>query len=245
MTEDDGGAAPTCHRRWLVQGNAVAGTQRHVDPGTRPDRRRRPGRGTRDRLMSGGDGLDRHRVRRRDLAGTAAHVDQSDPADRRPPTALRFRSAEMAAAAMIPGWPGCAVTAMISDSSPGARGTVTPWPPCADGEMTHRRQPGAHGDPWHAPARSVPNARGQAGDRAGGTNHQNEEPAVAVACAVLGGAMAAEGRFEEARHWLGRAERIFQPETEPSIGMHRIKFCGLDFGDPGFARQPGSPSAWQ
>lgn len=36
-------------------------------------------RGARDRLIPSEDSLDRHRVRRRDLAGTAAHVHQPDP----------------------------------------------------------------------------------------------------------------------------------------------------------------------
>jgi DNA-binding CsgD family transcriptional regulator len=58
-------------------------------------------------------------------------------------------------------------------------------------------------------------------------HHRDEEPAVAAAYAMLGSAMVVQGRFEEARRWLGRAERILQPATEPSIGMRRATYTGL------------------
>jgi LuxR family transcriptional regulator, maltose regulon positive regulatory protein len=53
------------------------------------------------------------------------------------------------------------------------------------------------------------------------------EPTAAVACAVLGGAMAAEGRLEEAWRWLGLAERALQPEAEPGIGTEEARYAGL------------------
>jgi DNA-binding CsgD family transcriptional regulator len=57
--------------------------------------------------------------------------------------------------------------------------------------------------------------------------HWSEEPTVAVAYGVLCGVMAAQGRFSEAWQWLGRAERILQPEAEPSMGMLRNSDVGL------------------
>jgi LuxR family transcriptional regulator, maltose regulon positive regulatory protein len=46
----------------------------------------------------------------------------------------------------------------------------------------------------------------------------SEEPVVAVAYTVLGGAMAAQGQLAEAERWLGRAACTLQPEVEPAIG---------------------------
>jgi hypothetical protein len=91
------------------------------------------------------------------------------------------------------------MTAMIGDSSPGASGTVMAWPRSADGEVVHGRA---------AEHTVVPGVLRRAQHRAQWSrqaielaepHHRDEEPTVAVACAVLGGAMAAQGRFEEAR----------------------------------------------
>ncbi|MGW5362486.1 CoA transferase [Actinopolymorpha pittospori] len=87
------GTMAALHRRAIeggfVPGETVADTQRHVGRGTRPARRRRPRRGARDRYVPCGDGLDRHRVRRRDRAGAAAEVHQPEPADPPAPRTLR------------------------------------------------------------------------------------------------------------------------------------------------------------
>jgi LuxR family transcriptional regulator, maltose regulon positive regulatory protein len=48
----------------------------------------------------------------------------------------------------------------------------------------------------------------------------SDEPVVAVAYTVLGGAMVAQGRLAEAEGWLGHAARILQAEVEPAVGMH-------------------------
>lgn len=46
-----------------------------------------------------------------------------------------------------------------------------------------------------------------------------EDPAVGVAYTMLGGAMLARGRLEEADRWLGRAERALQVESEPVVNL--------------------------
>jgi len=134
------------------------------------------------------------------------------------------------------------MTVMIRDSSPGARGTVMPWPRSADGDvlqgpaekkvgsgMPRRAQRGAR---WsrHAIEPAEP-------------HHRAGEPAVAVACAVLSGAMVAQGRLEEAWRWLGRAERALQLEAEPSIGMHRTKYAGLISEILDLLAQPSQPAS--
>jgi LuxR family transcriptional regulator, maltose regulon positive regulatory protein len=48
----------------------------------------------------------------------------------------------------------------------------------------------------------------------------SDEPFVAVAYTVLGGAMVSQGRLAEAERWLGHAARTLQPEVEPAVGMH-------------------------
>jgi LuxR family transcriptional regulator, maltose regulon positive regulatory protein len=48
----------------------------------------------------------------------------------------------------------------------------------------------------------------------------SEEPFVAVAYAVLGGAMVAQGQLAEGERWLGHAARTLRPEVEPADGMH-------------------------
>jgi LuxR family maltose regulon positive regulatory protein len=48
----------------------------------------------------------------------------------------------------------------------------------------------------------------------------SDEPFVAVAYTVLGGAMVSQGRLAEAERWLGHAARILQPAVEPAVGMH-------------------------
>jgi LuxR family maltose regulon positive regulatory protein len=47
-----------------------------------------------------------------------------------------------------------------------------------------------------------------------------EEPFVAVAYTVLGGAMVSQGRLAEGERWLGHAARTLQPDVEPAVGMH-------------------------
>jgi LuxR family transcriptional regulator, maltose regulon positive regulatory protein len=47
-----------------------------------------------------------------------------------------------------------------------------------------------------------------------------EEPITGAAYAVLGGAMVAQGRLEDAERWFGRAERTLRAEVEPAVGMN-------------------------
>jgi LuxR family transcriptional regulator, maltose regulon positive regulatory protein len=47
----------------------------------------------------------------------------------------------------------------------------------------------------------------------------SDEPVVAVAYAVLGGAMVSQGRLAEGERWLGHATRTLRPEVEPAVGM--------------------------
>jgi LuxR family transcriptional regulator, maltose regulon positive regulatory protein len=47
----------------------------------------------------------------------------------------------------------------------------------------------------------------------------SDEPIVAVAYAVLGGAMVSQGRLAEGERWLGHATRTLRPEVEPAVGM--------------------------
>jgi DNA-binding CsgD family transcriptional regulator len=72
-------------------------------------------------------------------------------------------------------------------------------------------------------------------------HHPDEAPAVAVAYAVLGGAMVGQGRFEEARRWLGRAERLLQPGAEPGSGIHRTRYASLISEIVDLLACPGSP----
>jgi LuxR family transcriptional regulator, maltose regulon positive regulatory protein len=48
----------------------------------------------------------------------------------------------------------------------------------------------------------------------------SDEPFVAVAYTVLGGAMISQGRLAEGERWLGHAARTLQPEVEPAVGVH-------------------------
>jgi LuxR family transcriptional regulator, maltose regulon positive regulatory protein len=48
----------------------------------------------------------------------------------------------------------------------------------------------------------------------------SDEPFVAVAYTVLGGAMVSQGRLAEAERWLGHAARTLHQEVEPAVGMH-------------------------
>jgi LuxR family maltose regulon positive regulatory protein len=48
----------------------------------------------------------------------------------------------------------------------------------------------------------------------------SDEPFVAVAYTVLGGAMVSQGRLAEAERWLGHAARTMHQEVEPAVGMH-------------------------
>jgi LuxR family maltose regulon positive regulatory protein len=48
----------------------------------------------------------------------------------------------------------------------------------------------------------------------------SDEPFVAVAYTVLGGAMVSQGRLAEGERWLGHAARILRPDVEPAVGMH-------------------------
>jgi LuxR family maltose regulon positive regulatory protein len=47
-----------------------------------------------------------------------------------------------------------------------------------------------------------------------------DEPFVAVAYTVLGGAMVSQGRLAEGERWLGHAARTLRPDVEPAVGMH-------------------------
>ena len=107
---------------------------------------------------------------------------------------------------------------MLSDSSPGARETVTPWPRFPDGEMMHGREAKHNVSPrrLRLAQRGAPWSTQGAG--LAESHHMSAEPMVAVACALLCGVMIAQGRFGEARRWLGHAEPMFQPEAEPGIG---------------------------
>jgi LuxR family maltose regulon positive regulatory protein len=48
----------------------------------------------------------------------------------------------------------------------------------------------------------------------------SDEPFVAVAYTVLGGAMVSQGRLAEAERWLGHAARTLHQDVEPAVGMH-------------------------
>ncbi len=111
------------------------------------------------------------------------------------------------------------MTAMIDDSWSGAPETVVPWPRSVGGAVTRAGEARRRGH------RAAPRSR-QAIELAE-PPHRSDEPTVAVAYGVLCGVMAAQGRFREAWQWLGRAERILQPEAEPSIGMLRNSDVGL------------------
>ena len=53
-----------------------------------------------------------------------------------------------------------------------------------------------------------------------GQHGWSDEPFVAVAYTVLGGAMVSQGRLAEAERWLGHAARTLHQEVEPAVGMH-------------------------
>jgi ATP/maltotriose-dependent transcriptional regulator MalT len=138
---------------------------------------------------------------------------------------------------------GSVMTAMTTDAWSGAHETVAPWPRSARDDVMHAgpaRRNGIPGQPRHArhaaqwTRRAIELAEPQ--DR-------SDEPTVAVACAVLCGAMVAQGRFGEAWHWLGRAERILQLEGEPSTGMLRHNDIGLFSQILGLLAPPGQPAA--
>jgi DNA-binding CsgD family transcriptional regulator len=133
------------------------------------------------------------------------------------------------------------MTAMISDSSPGARGTVTRGPWRVGGEVM------VAGEAKKVVTGKLRRARREAQwsrqvIEPAASNHGSEEPAVAVAYAVLGGAMVAHGRLEEAWRWLGLAERALQPEAEPGIGMQRARYAGLISQILDLVGQPGQPA---
>ena len=48
----------------------------------------------------------------------------------------------------------------------------------------------------------------------------SDEPIVAAAYTVLGGAMVSQGRLAEGERWLGHAARTLLPEVEPAVGIH-------------------------
>jgi len=48
----------------------------------------------------------------------------------------------------------------------------------------------------------------------------SDEPFVAVAYTVLGGAMISQGRLAEGERWLGHAARTLRPDVEPAVGVH-------------------------
>jgi len=134
------------------------------------------------------------------------------------------------------------MTAMINDSSPGARGTVPPWLRSAGRTATQEREAKKEvASGWPRCARPGAQRSGQAIEPAG-PHHRSEKPAVALACALLSGAMVAQGRLEEARRWLGHAERVLQSEAEPSIEMHRATCAGLISETLDLFAQPGQPA---
>jgi LuxR family maltose regulon positive regulatory protein len=47
-----------------------------------------------------------------------------------------------------------------------------------------------------------------------------DEPFVAVAYTVLGGAMVSQGQLAEGERWLRHAARTLRPDVEPAVGMH-------------------------
>jgi DNA-binding CsgD family transcriptional regulator len=114
------------------------------------------------------------------------------------------------------------MTATIGDSWSGASETVVPWPRPVGGAVMHG------GEAQRRAHRGAQRSR-QAIELAE-PHHRSDEPTVAVAYGVLCGVMAGQGRFREAWQWLGRAERILQPEAEPSIGMLRDSDAGLISG---------------
>jgi DNA-binding CsgD family transcriptional regulator len=73
-------------------------------------------------------------------------------------------------------------------------------------------------------------------------HHPSEEPAVAVAYALLCGTMVAQGRFGEAGHWLKLAEQILQPEAEPDTGADRAGYADLISAILDLLAQPGKPA---
>ena len=54
-----------------------------------------------------------------------------------------------------------------------------------------------------------------------------DEPAAGTAYVMLGGALAAQGRVEEAEPWVQRAERTVRPEAEPAEAMGVYYVRGL------------------
>jgi LuxR family maltose regulon positive regulatory protein len=48
----------------------------------------------------------------------------------------------------------------------------------------------------------------------------SDEPFVAVAYTVLGGAMVSQGRLAEGERWLGHAAHTLRSDVEPAVGMH-------------------------
>jgi LuxR family maltose regulon positive regulatory protein len=53
-----------------------------------------------------------------------------------------------------------------------------------------------------------------------GQHGWSDEPFVAVAYTVLGGAMISQGRLAEGERWLGHAARTLRPDVEPAVGVH-------------------------
>jgi LuxR family transcriptional regulator, maltose regulon positive regulatory protein len=59
----------------------------------------------------------------------------------------------------------------------------------------------------------------------------SQEPFLAVAYAVLGGAMVSQGQLADGERWLGHAARTLRPEVEPAVGMHlHYARGGLEMG---------------
>jgi DNA-binding CsgD family transcriptional regulator len=135
------------------------------------------------------------------------------------------------------------MTATIGDSLSGGREMAAPWSRSADGGVVHG------GEAMH---KVVPGMSRRAQRCAQWSRqviepaeryHQSDEPTLAMACAVLCGAMAAQGRFGEAWHWLGRAERILRPEAEPSFEMLENSDVGLISKILGLLAQTGNAAA--
>ncbi len=134
------------------------------------------------------------------------------------------------------------MTAMISDSLPEARGPAAPWPRGVGGEVMQGREAKKKLVPGRLRRALRGAQRSWQAIEPAEPHHRSEEPTVAAACALLSGAMVAQGRLEEAWRWLGRAERTLQPEAEPSIEMYRTKYAGLISEIVDLLAQPSQPA---
>jgi len=63
-----------------------------------------------------------------------------------------------------------------------------------------------------------------------------------MAYGLLCGVMVAQGRFGEARQWLGRAGHMLKPEAEPGFGVDRTVSADLISQILDLLAQPGKPA---